>query len=376
MFKKYTKSFKKFFLEIILLIYDTFLLSVKKTSPRNTIAVIRLDAIGDFILYISSLDLVPTQYQKMRKALICNELVFEIAKSLNIFDEIIPINLKKFRSNFIYRKKMIKKVIELKSKVAIQPTFSRSFFYGDSIIRATRADIKIGFNGDFINQSKLIRNISDRWYTKLIKPENTIKMEIERNHEFFEKVSNKKINFRRFVLPVLTKLNIEDKSLKNYIVISPGASSQNKCWPIVNFQNLILEIIKKYKLKILLCGTKSESTILNCIFNNVDSNLLEIRVGKSLLEFIEIIRNAELVIGNNSSSVHIASMVNTKSICIYGGQIYGRFFPYPSSFKISPKVVSNTNCKKENWKCSKFHNCLEKISVKDIIIEFDKILTF
>ena len=55
---------------------------------------------------------------------------------------------------------------------------------------------------------------------------------------------------------------------------------------------------------------------------------------------------------------------------------YGRFFPYPSSFKISPKVVSNIDCKKENWKCSKFHNCLEKISVKDIIIEFDKILTF
>ena len=69
-------------------------------------------------------------------------------------------------------------------------------------------------------------------------------MEIERNHEFFEKVSNKKIAFRRFELPVLTKLNIEDKSLKNYIVISPGASSQNKCWPIVNFQNLILKLSK------------------------------------------------------------------------------------------------------------------------------------
>ena len=128
MFKKYIKKFNKIFLEIILLIFDTFLLSVKKSSPKNTIAVIRLDAIGDFIIYISSLDLVPTQYQKMRKALICNELVFEIAKSLNIFDEIIPINLKKFRSNFIYRKQVIKKVIELKSKVAIQPTFSRSFF--------------------------------------------------------------------------------------------------------------------------------------------------------------------------------------------------------------------------------------------------------
>ena len=78
-----------------------------------------------------------------------------------------------------------------KSKIAIQPTFSRHFSTGDTIIRVSGANMKIGFDGDYTNQSKFFKLISDNWYSKLIRSDKLIKMERDRNHEFLEKISIK-----------------------------------------------------------------------------------------------------------------------------------------------------------------------------------------
>ena len=66
---------------------------LKKKANNNIISIIRVDNIGDFIIYISSYNLIPKQYINFKKVLICNELVMELAKSLDIFDYIIPINI-------------------------------------------------------------------------------------------------------------------------------------------------------------------------------------------------------------------------------------------------------------------------------------------
>ena len=69
---------------------------------------------------------------------------------------------------------------------------------GDSIIRASKSEVSYGFDGDFINQSKYLKLISDSWYTNLLSAEKIIKMEKERNQEFIEKISNQKINFKNY----------------------------------------------------------------------------------------------------------------------------------------------------------------------------------
>ncbi len=371
--KIFNKSIIKFFYEIILFFFDTTIIPRKKEISDNTIAFVKMDAIGDFIIYISSNNLIPKKYQGMRTILICNELVEELAKSLNIFDEIIAINLKNFRFNLPYRKKIIQKVISYKIKIILQPTYSRSFSMGDSIIRASKSEVSYGFDGDFINQSKYLKVISDNWYTNLLLGEKIIKMEKERNQEFFEKISNQKLNFKNYN-PFLTDQKFKFSPRQNYIVISPIASSKTKSWSIDNFNNLINQLIDEHNIKIIICGTSSEETLIQKLVKNLNSKLIEIRVGKTLLEFIGLIKGAKLLIGNDSSSVHIACMVGTQSICIYGGLLYGRFLPYPKDTENAPILVLNRNCKKNNWSCSNKHNCLDQISVDDVLNTINKII--
>ena len=368
-FKKFAKKNLELIKILFFYLVDSFYFKIikQKSSYKNSITIVRFDAIGDFIIYVSSNNIIPKQYLSFKKILICNELVFDVAKSLKIFDQIIPINLNKFKGNLIYRLQIYNQLVSLETYIALQPTFSRRFETGDSVIRFISAKIKIGFNGDFINQDKIFRLISDRWYNELIEPENIIKMEIERNHEFIEKVSKEKIIYKKMTPPILTKLNNRKEIKGRYIIISPGSSSKIKCWPKHNFQNLVKFILDKYKLKILICGTKSELPLMKDIIKNINSDLIHLSSNQTLIEYVEIIRNAELLIGNDSSSIHIANFVNTKSICLYGGILHRRFLPYPSNINNPPIICSNRDCKSREWKCAKYHNCLSKIRVEDVV---------
>jgi ADP-heptose:LPS heptosyltransferase len=377
MVKKFISSRLKFLQIFFLYFLDNFFFILYKKNKKNKnnnniISIIRVDNIGDFIIYISSYNLIPKQYINFKKILICNELVYELAKSLNIFDKIITIDIHKFTVNIIYRYKILKIVSSISTKIVLQPTFSRRFETGDSLVRFIPSEKKIGFNGDNNNQNKLLRSISDKWYQELIQSDYPLKMEMDRNHEFFTKLTRKNIPFKKFNPPIFTDLNLNLKSKKEYILISPGSSSFYRNWPTVNFEKLIREIFKKYKLNIILCGTTSEEKIINKIIKNINSNNLIFKTDQTLLEFIEIIRNSILVIGNDSSPVHIANFVNVKSICLFGGSSPGRFFPYPKRIKNRPLIASNKKCKSLNWRCSNYHNCLLQTNVDDVLELIEK----
>ena len=47
-----------------------------------------------------------------------------------------------------------------------------------------------------------------------------------------------------------------------------------------------------------------------------------------LTELVAIIKDAQFLLGNDTSAVHIATAVATPAFCLLGGGHYGRFMPY------------------------------------------------
>ena len=80
-------------------------------------------------------------------------------------------------------------------------------------------------------------------------------------------------------------------------------------------------------------------------------------VGKtSLVELVELLRNALLVLSNETSAVHIGAAVGAPVICILGGGHFGRFLPYvvekPEPSRPTPiVVVQPMSCFGCNWQC-------------------------
>jgi hypothetical protein len=162
-------------------------------------------------------------------------------------------------------------------------------------------------------------------------------------------------------LPVIAKtvvLPAKYQFSKRYIVIAPGASWQPRGWPVAHFAALIQQLASQFAIDFVLCGGKEDQTLCDELSQKVNSsNLINLAGQTKLLELIEIIRGAVLVVSNESSPVHIAAAIATPSVCLLGGGHFGRFMPYiiekpaltPPTAPIA--VWHEMDCFGCSWKC-------------------------
>ena len=104
-----------------------------------------------------------------------------------------------------------------------------------------------------------------------------------------------------------------------YIVIAPGggdnvwSSMPNRRWNIQNYNVLIKELAKKYK--ILLVGGKKDELICNQIKNNEIINLC----GKlSIKELANYLKYCELLVGHDSFPYFLSCAIGAKSLGLFG----------------------------------------------------------
>ena len=128
-----------------------------KQNKKDLVLLIRQDAIGDFIIWLDTAKEFKTLYpsKKYKIILVGNSMWCSLAELLPYWDEVIPVDIKKFKTLNSYRWKLLKKIRFLGAKIAIQPTFSREFYNGDSIVRASRAKSRISSEGDMSNRNWL-----------------------------------------------------------------------------------------------------------------------------------------------------------------------------------------------------------------------------
>jgi ADP-heptose:LPS heptosyltransferase len=368
---------KNIFIFIQLNIINFFLdIILRKLFLKNNLSgiiIVRVDAIGDFIIWLDSAKHYREIYPGKKITLLVNSVYAEYCKNFNYWDSVIPIDLNSFKFNIFYRFKIIKEIRNKFYLTAIHPNYSRAFHDGDVLIKQIRAINKIGFDGDFSNISKFQKRISNCWYTKLIQSNNINSMELLRNGEFIQKLSGHNISISTANLPNLSG-KINNSYSTNYCIFIPGASWSGKCWGILNFSNLINKIITYHNYKILLCGSENEVELCNALELKCNSAVLNLSGKTSLEQFIELIRGADFVVGNDSSAIHIAAAVGTPSVAILGGGHPDRFLPYPETINcIQPLVAYHKlNCYGCNWRCNQISEgesivpCVSNIKIEDV----------
>lgn len=115
-----------------------------------------------------------------------------------------------------------------------------------------------------------------------------------------------------------------------YIVLCPGASVGNKCWPVERFVSVVDYLYEKMGLPIVLCGGNNDVPISEKIKNGSRycDYIHDITGKTSISEWIYIIQNALFVFTNESGSVHIAAACAVPSICIGEQKYSDKWLPY------------------------------------------------
>lgn len=356
-------------------------LVTKHNINKNQLLIIRLDAIGDFMLFLDTFKEFRKLYpaDKWEITLLGNKIWADLTINLPYADRYWFIDRNMFHRNPFYRYKILNRVKKAGFDAVIQPSISREYAFGDSIIRISNASDRIGSLGDFSNITPQKKHKSDRWYTKLIPVSGQTVIEIERNAEFLRGLGLREFQASSPVypedslheLPLNPYYNID----KPYFVIFPGASSAVRMWQESGFADVAECIHKQTGWAPVLCGGISEKLIAQKVISFRTELPWKNFAGETtLVHLLKILKNAKLLVANETSVVHLASSVGCPTICIMGGGHFGRFFPYGNPDR-NHIVYKKMDCYGCNWLCIYSRvRCIEEITSEDVWQEVNKVL--
>ena len=316
-----------------------------KSSPKDTeeksLLIVKLDEIGDYILFRNFLkDIKNLQKFSDYKITLCgNDIWRSITEKLDIkyLDDFIWIDKKRFLNNYFYRRKIIKKIKLQKFDKVINASYSRKYYLDDSVVKWAVSNNKIGFETDLSNCFIWQKSISDKYYDTLI---NTSKVRFEflKNKLFYSKILEEKVSVEKPDIDV-NDISTKFEMAEDYIVFYMGGRKKYKRWTILNFVEVARFIELNYNCKIILIGSESDKRFSSAFLSKHQSSIVIDLTGKTfLLDVIKIATNAKVVLSNDSGIAHISAAVGTPTIVLLSGTHFGRFFPYPS--EIGLKVHS------------------------------------
>jgi ADP-heptose:LPS heptosyltransferase len=353
-----------------------FLARFRGTKKR--LLIIKADAIGDYILFRNFIELVKKsdKFRDHQVDLLGNKLWRDIALKYDseFSDNFIFINPNDLYQAPLQNIKLGWRLFRNNYSTVLQPSYTRTLA-GDGLAALTGTNNLIGFESD--NEAILPRYKAktDKFYTWLVSAPPQIRFEFDRTKFFFETVLNQQLTIQK------PHLSAEKKG-KNYIVIFTGAGVAKRSWEPAKFLELIGLILQHSTKPIILAGGPGEIQTGEMLMAGLPPECVTNCIGKtSLIELIELIAGAGLVISNETSAIHIAAAVDTRAICILGGGHFGRFAPYPNGIPDSPVCLfEKMDCFNCNWQCiyktaeNEPFPCISAVSLEKVWAEVKAVL--
>jgi ADP-heptose:LPS heptosyltransferase len=354
-------------------------------TNKNSLMVIRLDSIGDYVLFRNYLEVLKnsSKYKGYSITLCGNTVYKEIAEKLDskAVDKFIWVNRKKFYSNIIYKFQILKQIRGAGFEVIINPTYTREILYGDMMVRAAASPVKIGSSGAVDKHLKWKLGLFGKSIYNIVIPAGNKNMfEFYRNKEFFTVLLNEEVKLDSPSIQL--KQPFTELPDKKYAVVFIGANDADRQWNLRGFAEICSYLAEKYGLQVIIAGGEKEKAGAAEITSIVKSDMISDYTGKTLLtQLIALIQGAAILTANETSAVHFAAGVKTPFVCINKGKHLGRFSPYPKEIfdkgiNVYPPVITENFEEIINNDTFRFDSNLNinQITAEEVKRAIDKVL--
>jgi ADP-heptose:LPS heptosyltransferase len=324
--------------------------------PRRagTVAVVRVDNIGDFILWLDGARAIRARYPRpdYRVALIASSNWSEFAEASGLFDEVMAVDAARFYKERAYRRAICRQLGSRRFAITINPTFSRHVFVDDFLVKATGAPIRIGQTGDISNASRGLQRFTNNWYTELVGSDAATTHELEKTTDFAKRFDPQAM-LRRPRLEAAMVRRPPWLPACNYFVLFPGAAAPLRVWPAERFAELAARIQAATGWSAIVCGAATDTEAAQRVIEHAKGAHVTNACGQTALpELAGVIAGAKLTVTNETSAAHLAGAVGSPAVVILGGGHFGRFLPYPGALAEILRVAHHAMpCYQCNWRC-------------------------
>lgn len=354
---------------------DRLLTLTKPISPpirKKTLCFIRLDIIGDYILYRNFLPLFKKYFENYETTFIGNTVIKDIATHCDsqYIDKFIFLDnaywekylrigangsrLSKLKKLLFFLPKFMRKRYEDVSnlrKESYEICINSSMFYfstkEDAIIKHLIAENKVGVFCTHPIDSSFHRihlrkktEIRKSFYTHLFYPKEVPQFLYDSNQDFFQSFFKhfKGVDIGFVELELKLPIAFEYEKFKNilkppYGVLNLGASDDFRVYK--RFDEMIYFLNPDYQL--ILCGnSKEDEKLANSILKR-HKNAISLVNQTGLIEYLYLLKNASFAMGNESSIMHLSACLKIPyAFIVSSGLSSPRFHPYPK--KVGPNI--------------------------------------
>ncbi|MBQ8891795.1 MAG: glycosyltransferase family 9 protein [Bacilli bacterium] len=367
------RSFKVilYFVDAVLLL---FIRKPKKVEQKKKeIFVMYNYAFGDGVIFLCSFRHIRELYPNSdyNITFICQKGLQSIYEDANIFDEVIPFNLTGATFNLKERFKLFKILRSKRYDIVLDPIGANECTTNVFMSRALCSYEKITILDKTISKQLCPKWLYKKIYTKIIEVNTPNLSLIEFYSEFLRGLG---LNEFKVKLEPFKSRKIDIKLPEKYYIVFPSASTLLKRWPVERYAAIVKKIYEKTKMPILFCGTKSDLASIEELKELIaDIPYYDIVGQTNLLDFIEVIKRAQFVITNDTSTYHIAVVNEVPVAIITGGYTYDRYVSYEfegnNNFRKPYIIVNKMPCFNCDNRCVKLSTgnglwpCLNDITV-------------
>lgn len=340
-------------------------MDIEKNITHRKILIINLGGIGDVLLSTPALRALKSLFLQATISIVVVPRVYEAISDLSYIDGrfIFYRNpkeiFKNIRTLLTLRRKHFDLAINMRTLVSKRSAKKIQF-----LLDIINPKVKIGRNtegrGNFFDiriPEIYVGNKSEMEYD--IETVRTLGVEvIDRNVDF---------NISKAHLEKVNKFLEEQGVDRNDILVGihPGGRPCHR-WPIENFSEVIEEIHKEISCKFVITGGKEEASLVNKLMKITNAKTINFVDRLNIKELGALIKRCNLFISNDTGPMHIAAILKTPLIAIFGPGQITRFNPQNISSK-AIVLYKKSNCAPcEKVKCKSL-KCLIAISPEEVI---------
>jgi ADP-heptose:LPS heptosyltransferase len=298
-----------------------------RSKPKKLL-IIRLDDIGDYLLFRNQLGMYKqsSRWRDHSITLLGNAVWKDLFAMLDreTVDETIWVNKHEYLESAAYRLGLWTRLREKGFEIVIAPSRTRPLQIDDLCTLAAAPLYAIGSVNTYVHASW--NSESDCLYNELFRPRNSMTHEFKFNAEFTAWVCGISYEGHR----PLIDYSFRTAPADSYIICFIGANTRSKRWPIRRWIEFIDAYRKLHSGKVVLAGAgTAELQMARAIQNRTDAQSI---VGKvSLPELLHWVNGAKAVLTNDTMAAHLSASCNRPTVIIANGVNYFRFTEYGSA---------------------------------------------
>ena len=156
-----------------------------------------------------------------------------------------------------------------------------------------------------------------------------------------------------------------------YVVVHPGSPLETKRWAPDRFGHAA-RLLRATGLNIVLTCCPGEETLVAGVARFVPNAL--ILFGLKIPELAELIRGAELYMGNDSDPMHLAAAVGTPVVAAWGSSDARRWHPWFNKHRVVQNPFECNPCPGYRCLVADSPLCIESVTVAQVNAAVEELL--